>query len=76
MLAVSWFLMWARLDLFEPAENYTFVPLWWSFILILDGIVYKRTGGNSIISRKPHLMQLLAVVSCFSWFAFEYLNFL
>lgn len=75
VFAVSWFLMWARIRLFVPVENYTFVPLWWSFILILDGLVYKRTGGNSIISRKPHLMQLLAVVSCFSWFAFEYLNF-
>lgn len=75
VLAVSWFLMWARIKEFVPVENYTFVPLWWSFILILDGLVYKRTGGNSIISRKPHFMQLLAVVSCFSWFAFEYLNF-
>ncbi|UQZ32293.1 small-conductance mechanosensitive channel [Paenibacillus sp. PK3_47] len=75
VLAVSWFLMWARIDWFEPVENYTFVPLWWSFILILDGLVYKRNNGVSIISRKPQLMQLLAVVSCFSWFAFEYLNF-
>ncbi|WP_054941234.1 hypothetical protein [Paenibacillus ihuae] len=75
VFAASWFLMWARIRLFVPLENYTFVPLWWSFILILDGLVYKRTGGNSIISRKPHVMQLLAVVSCFSWFAFECLNF-
>lgn len=75
VLAVSWFLMWARIGWFEPVENYTFVPLWWSFILILDGLVYKRNNGVSIISRKPQLMQLLAVVSCFSWFAFEYLNF-
>ncbi|MEK4059233.1 MULTISPECIES: small-conductance mechanosensitive channel [Paenibacillus] len=75
LLALSWFLMWARLKLPFSLESYTFVPLWWSFILILDGLVYKRTNGVSIISRKPQLMQLLAVVSCFSWFAFEYLNF-
>ncbi|AIQ30699.1 small-conductance mechanosensitive channel [Paenibacillus sp. FSL P4-0081] len=75
VLAVSWFLMWARLKLHVSLEYYTFVPLWWSFILILDGLVYKRNNGASIISRKPKVMQLLAVVSCFSWFAFEYLNF-
>ncbi|GGG01794.1 hypothetical protein GCM10010912_53280 [Paenibacillus albidus] len=75
VLALSWFLMWARIDFLVSLEAYTFVPLWWSFILILDGLVYKRTNGNSIIARKPHLMQLLAVVSCFSWFAFEFLNF-
>ncbi|WP_246187966.1 small-conductance mechanosensitive channel [Paenibacillus tengchongensis] len=75
VLAVCWFLMWARIDVLVSIEAYTFVPLWWSFILMLDGLVYRRNGGVSIISRKPHLMQLLAVVSCFSWFAFEYLNF-
>ncbi|MDQ0192848.1 small-conductance mechanosensitive channel [Paenibacillus wynnii] len=75
VLALSWFFMWARIKLFISIEYYTFVPLWWSFILILDGIVYKRNNGLSIISKRPHVMQLLAVVSCFSWFAFEYLNF-
>jgi len=75
VLALSWFFMWARVKLSISLEYYTFVPLWWSFILILDGWVYKRNKGVSIISRKPRLMQILAIVSCFSWFAFEYLNF-
>lgn len=75
VLIVSWGLMWGQIKLQIPLENYTFVPLWWAFILLLDGFVYKRSGGNSIIAKKPKLMQLLAVVSCFSWFAFEYLNF-
>ncbi|KWX87471.1 small-conductance mechanosensitive channel, partial [Paenibacillus riograndensis] len=75
VLAVSWFLMWARVKLVISLEYYTFVPLWGSFILILDGLLFKRNKGASIISRKPPLMQLLAVLSCFSWFAFEFLNF-
>ncbi|MCL6603213.1 MAG: hypothetical protein K6T94_10090 [Paenibacillus sp.] len=37
--------------------------------------MYKRNKGMSIIAKKPQVMQLLAVVSCFSWFAFEFLNF-
>ncbi|OBZ19548.1 small-conductance mechanosensitive channel [Bacillus sp. FJAT-27264] len=75
VLGVSWFLMWARIDLSISIHYYSFVPLWWAFILILDGWVYRRTGGHSLVAKKPHVMQLLAVVSCFSWFAFEYLNF-
>ncbi|WP_281884367.1 small-conductance mechanosensitive channel [Paenibacillus sp. YYML68] len=75
VLGVSWFIMWGRLELTALLEPYTFVPLWWSFILILDGIVYKRNGGVSLISSRPSVMQLLGIVSCFSWFAFEYLNF-
>ncbi|MBY9081764.1 small-conductance mechanosensitive channel [Paenibacillus sp. HN-1] len=75
VLAVSWIAMWGRVHFIVDLEHYSFVPLWWSFILILDGIVYKRNEGRSIISRRPKTMQLLAVVSCFSWFAFEFLNF-
>ncbi|WP_046225548.1 hypothetical protein [Paenibacillus dauci] len=75
VLVICWFIMWARLSVLSLLEPYTFVPLWWSFICILDGIVYKRNHGVSLLSKKPQIMQLLAVVSCFSWFAFEYLNF-
>ncbi len=87
VLIFCWIIMWTRaklpLDL-EPLtslpisfslEKYTFVPLWWAFICILDGFVYKRNYGISLISSKPKVMQLLAVVSCYSWFAFEYLNY-
>ncbi|MFC0213657.1 small-conductance mechanosensitive channel [Paenibacillus chartarius] len=75
VLGLSWLFMWGRFKGFEFIEHYTFVPLWWSFILVLDGIVYKRNGGVSLLSSKPKTLQLLAVVSCFSWYAFEYLNF-
>ncbi len=75
VLAVSWFFMWAPIKIFEPISHYTFVPLWWSFILVLDGFVYKRNNGISLISSKPNTVKLLAVVSCVSWFVFEYLNY-
>lgn len=75
VLAVSWIFMWGRVKIFISLEYYTFVPLWWAFIMILDGIVYKRNNGVSLVSKKPHMMQLIAVVSCLSWFVFEYLNF-
>jgi hypothetical protein len=72
---ISWFLMWARFENVNHIDHYTFVPLWWGFILVLDSIVYKRTGGKSLIANHMTTMKLLAVVSCFSWFVFEYQNF-
>lgn len=72
---ISWFLTWARLPVGVNLEQYTFVPLWWSFILVLDGWVYRRTGGASLVATRPNTMKLLAAVSCISWFMFEYLNF-
>ncbi len=72
---VSWFFMWGRFDLVQPIDHFTFVPLWWGFIFVLDSLVYKRTGGKSLIASRPTTMKLLAAASCFSWFVFEYQNF-
>jgi hypothetical protein len=69
---ISWFFMWSRI---RPIDDYMFVPLWWSFILVLDGLVYKRNQGRSLIATRPTTMKLLAAASSFSWFVFEYQNF-
>lgn len=72
---LSWFLMWGRWEFLEPADHYAFVPLWWGFILTVDGWLYKRNNGVSLVSARPNTMKLLAIVSCFGWFMFEYLNY-
>ncbi|MCC6814979.1 MAG: small-conductance mechanosensitive channel [Saprospiraceae bacterium] len=75
VMIVSWFFMWGRFEIVQPIDHYTFVPLWWGFILVLDGIVYKRNAGKSLIAMRPNTMKILAASSSFSWFVFEYLNF-
>jgi hypothetical protein len=72
---VSWILMWGRFEAVHHLDHFTFVPLWWGFILVLDSIVYKRNGGKSLVATRPVTMKLMAAVSCFSWFVFEYQNF-
>lgn len=72
---VSWFVMWARLDILVPIDHFAFVPLWWGFIFVLDGLVYKRTGGKSLVATRPNTLKIMAVASTFSWYVFEYLNF-
>ena len=75
VMFVSWFFMWGRFVVVQPIDHYTFVPLWWGFILCLDGIVYKRNEGFSLLSNQTNKMKILAVVSAVSWFVFEFLNF-
>lgn len=76
LFLISFSVFWGKIpavdDLLDP---YMFVPVWWGVILILDGIVYKRTGGKSLIANKTKTVVLLAIVSSVGWFVFEYLNF-
>jgi len=72
---VSWLLMWARLPALSPLDEYAYVPLAWAFNGLLDGLVYRRTGGRSLMARNPAQFRLMILVSCLSWFLFEYLNF-
>jgi hypothetical protein len=51
------------------------LPLWWGFILMLDGLVYYRTGGNSLIHNEPTEIIAMGVVSISGWLIFEYFNF-
>lgn len=74
--AIGWALMWGWVPgALEPLIPYSFVPLWWGFILVLDGLVFRRTGGNSLVARRPTVIPAIAVVSCVSWYYFEYLNY-
>jgi len=77
IVVISWIFMWGRFEGAKPLDHFTFVPLWWGFIFVLDGIVYKRNGGSSLFSSKKGrvTMKLMAVTSSFSWFVFEFQNF-
>src|SRR5206468_10978943 len=51
------------------------LPLWWGFILILDGIVYKRNGGRSMVNNAPSELIAMGILSISGWLIFEYFNF-
>jgi hypothetical protein len=72
---ISWALMWSRLHVPVSFEHYAFVPLAWGFIAVLDGLVFKRTGGRSLMATKPTTFKVMILISCLSWFLFEYINF-
>lgn len=70
-----WWLMWSRVTLFGDLVYYAFTPLWWSFILALDGLAYRRSGGYSLLATRPMTLLLSAIVSLVGWCYFEYLDY-
>jgi hypothetical protein len=70
-----WWLMWTRVTPFDDLVYYAFSPLWWGFILALDGLVYRRSGGNSLLATKPATFVISAVVSLVGWCYFEYYDY-
>ncbi|MDI4635071.1 hypothetical protein J7U46_18555 [Pelomonas sp. V22] len=58
-----------------PWAYYAFSPLWWGFILVLDGLVYRRNAGRSLLSRKPKTLFISALVSVVGWGFFEYYDY-
>ncbi|MBL8023180.1 MAG: hypothetical protein JNK54_02705 [Elusimicrobia bacterium] len=63
----------ARLDR-EPFDRWFYAFAWWSYILIVDGWVYRQRGESLLISY-PGRFLFLSLWSVVFWSAFELLNF-
>jgi hypothetical protein len=50
-------------------------PLFWGLVLMIDGWVYVRNGGKSMVSHRPQELVGIGVSSAMGWMLFEYLNF-
>lgn len=69
--AVSWEIHW-----FGPIAlaQYSFIPLWWGYIVAVDGVVYARTG-RSLLATETDRFIAITLVSIPAWFLFEFLNY-
>jgi hypothetical protein len=54
--------------------NWADLPLFWGLTLMLDGWVYIRRGGHSIIKDYPKAIIGIGVSAILGWLIFEYLN--
>lgn len=70
-----WWLMWSHSTAFGDLVYWSFSPLWWGFILVLDGIVYRRNNGVSLLYNKPLMMGIAYVVSSAGWVYFEFYDY-
>ncbi|MCC5852832.1 MAG: mechanosensitive ion channel protein MscS [Alkalimonas sp.] len=70
-----WWLMWSHSTLFGNLVYWSFTPLWWGFIFVLDGLVYHRNNGVSLFSSRPKLLGLAGLVSILGWVYFEFFDY-
>jgi hypothetical protein len=71
--AVAWILAWTRLPWFAPWQAYTFSPLWFGYILVVNALTYRRTGA-CLLTARPRFFLALFPASAVFWWYFEYLN--
>lgn len=70
LVAVCWPLNWT---LPGPRTAYLFFPLWLGYILVVDALVYRRTG-SSLWMRSRSGFLLLFILSAPAWWLFEAIN--
>jgi len=69
----AWILAWKRFPWFEPLQRFTFSPLWFAYILVVNALTYRRAGRCMLKDRPRYLFALFLASAAFWWF-FEYLN--
>jgi hypothetical protein len=70
---IAWIFAWSRFSWFARLQPHTFTPLWVSFIIVVNGLTFKRTGGCMMLDR-PGFFLILFPFSALFWWFFEYLN--
>jgi len=70
---VSWLAAWTRFDFFAFIQPHTFFPLWFSYILVINALCFRRDGA-CMLTRRPLYFCLLFPASAVFWWFFEYLN--
>ena len=58
----------------EPFYTWFFLFAWWSYIFLIDSIIYKLKGNSLIRSRRKEIL-ILSGWSAVFWFIFETVNF-
>ncbi len=51
------------------------IPLWWGFVFVLDGLVYRQNNSISPLVQNPRMILAMAFASTTGWGVFDYVNF-
>ncbi len=70
---ISWIVAWTRFSWVAGFQPHTFVPLWLSYIAVINALTYGKTGRCMLVDRPAFFCSLFPVSSVFWWY-FEYLN--
>lgn len=72
---VSLFILWGKFSGIIWLLKFIDILLWWSFTLMIDGYVFFRTGGRSLVSIRHRELIGIGFASITGWMIFEYFNF-
>lgn len=73
LIVLFWVLAWTRFSWFSTFQAWTFTPIWFGYILTVNGLsVYRQRC--CLLLTAPKSFALLFPVSAFFWWYFEYLN--
>lgn len=72
-LIFFWVLAWNRFAWFAPLQEYTFTPIWLSFIVAINSLAFRKSGECPLLQR-PRGLLLLFFASAAFWWGFEFLN--
>ncbi|TVR73560.1 MAG: hypothetical protein EA408_04455 [Marinilabiliales bacterium] len=73
LMLAGWLLAWTRFPWFSQLQTHTFTIPWIGYIMLINGIIYKRTG-RSLITHEPLYLAGLFLFSAVFWWYFEFLN--
>jgi hypothetical protein len=71
--AVSWILAWNRFPWFAPFQPHTFLPLWLSYIAVVNALTYRRSARCMMTHETAYFICLFPISAGF-WWIFEVLN--
>lgn len=70
---LAWIIAWNRFAWCAPVQRHTFTPLWVGYILVVNGLAYRR-AGQCMLTQDTKFFAALFPVSAVFWWLFEYLN--
>jgi hypothetical protein len=71
--AFAWVVAWTRFSWFHEWQPHTFPLLWFGYIVVINALLFSRTGQCMIINQPKFLFKLFLLSAAF-WWMFEYLN--
>ncbi len=71
----SLIVLWGHFSQPKILLNWIWLPVFWGYTFIMDGWLYVRTGGKSMVNNSIKEMYAIGVSAMGGWMLFEYLNY-
>jgi hypothetical protein len=73
LIALTWTIAWTRFEFLSSIQPHTFTPLWVSYIITVNALLFRKTG-RSLLTHNRKKFFLLFPASAAFWWIFEFLN--